>query len=176
MEHAMRKVAMVVLLSTSITSTAYAQRTTDAEMGRKLALAQQYVDLTGREKRIEAAFANQLRLGFDGCTDDVCREALRQAVEVAVSKSAREHERATVALFASRLSEDELRAAISFAQSPQVKAIAVAENQMSSDLETIARTLATSGFQSVRDSFCVAHSDACARAFAKSAGKTASRQ
>jgi hypothetical protein len=173
-EDAVRSFAILVLALTMI-APAHGQDAANNGMERKLAPAQQYVALTGREKRVERGFAGNLKLSFDGCTDDACRVALNQAVEAAVNESAPDHEKATVKLFATRLTEDELHAAISFAQSPQGKAILAAQDEMSGDLAKIARTLATRGFDSVRRSFCAAQPDACRRVFARAAVQPSGR-
>ncbi len=170
----MRAIAVLVLVSAIVTA-AQGQEPTDAQMQRKLELAQRYVVLTGRERRIESALAAQLRLTFDGCADEGCRIALDQDIATAIRESGAEHEKATVKLFASRLTEEELRAAISFAQSPQGQAIVAAEDEMSGDLQTIARTFSTGSFGAVRLSFCKAQPDACARAFSRSTTKISDR-
>lgn len=163
----MRRLVGLPLIAMLVVSAAYGQGTEDAAMKRKLALAQLYVDLTGKERRVADTFAKQLRLTFNGCTDDACRAALDKAIDAAVNEGAPEHEKATVKLIASRLTENELHAAISFAQSPEGQAIAAAQNEMSDDLAKIARTFSTTGFESVRRSFCATQQAACSRAFAR---------
>ena len=171
----MRGFPVFVLLSVLISSAAHGQDAAEAEMKRKLVLAQQYEDLTKREQRIEAGFADQLRLIWDGCTDDPCRVALDQAIKKAISEGAPEHERATVKMFASHLTEDELHAAIAFAQTPQGRAIVAAEFEMSGDLAVIAHSFSKGGYESVRHTFCATQPAACTRALARLAEKSSSR-
>ena len=170
----MRAIAVLVLVSALVTA-ASAQEPADAPMQRKVKLAQEYVTLTGREQRIESALATQLRLSFNGCTDEACRAMLDRAVATAIKERGAEHEKATVDLFASRLTEEDLRAAISFAQSPHGQAIIAAQDEMSGDLQAMARTFATGSFDAVRLSFCKAQPDACARASSRSATKAPGR-
>lgn len=162
-----------VLVSTAAlaVSSAYAQDTADAGMTRRLLLSQQYENLVHREKHLEDVYARQLRLTWDGCTDDACRSTLNQAIAKAIGENSPDQEKAIVNLLASRLTEEELRAAIAFAQSSQGQAIIAAEAEMSDDLGKIAHDFSKGANASVHQSFCAAQPEACSRVYARLAAK-----
>lgn len=82
---------------------------------------------------------------------------------------------AVVKLLASHATEEELRAAIAFAQSPPGQAIIAREVEMDEELANIAHTFSKDTGASVRKSFCASQSEACARVFARLAEKPAGR-
>lgn len=167
----MRKFSVLIAMAALAAPSAYGQDMADAGMNRRLVLSQQYEDLVHREKRLDDVYARQLRLAWDECTDDTCRSALNQAIAKAISETSPDQERAIVRLVASRLTEEQLRAAIAFAQSPQGRAIIAAEADMSADLSKIAHDFSSGTNASVRRSFCSAEPEACGRVYARLAAK-----
>ncbi|MEG3147115.1 DUF2059 domain-containing protein [Sphingomonas sp. RT2P30] len=172
----MRRFWFLITMAALAAPSAYGQDTADAGMNRRLALSQQYENLVHREKRLDEVYARQLKLVWDACADDPCRAALNQAIAKAIGETSPGQERAIVRLMASRLTEEQLRAAIAFAQSPQGVAIIAAEADMSTDLAKIAHDFASGTTASVRRSFCSAQPEACARVYARLAPKPAGHQ
>ncbi|MDB5576869.1 MAG: hypothetical protein JWR80_2045 [Bradyrhizobium sp.] len=170
----MLKFLVLAFMAALAASSAHAQDTRDTrDTGRqlRLMLAQQYLDITHKDKRLRDMLAGSARLTWNTCPDDACRSALDKAIGKAVDETAPEFERAYTKIVASHLTVEQLQAVVAFARSPNGQAILAAEAEMEGDLLNISHPFALSVSEGVRHSFCATQAEACARVYARFATK-----
>jgi len=168
----MRHFLNLVLASALVATSAHGQ---DAGMQRRMALAERYLTVTHKEERLRNILARGARLTWNTCADDACRFALNKAIESAVNENVPAVDHAYAQLIAARLTEDDLNAAISFAQSPHGQAILAAEAAMDDDFVKVLQPFALKTSESIRHAFCATQEQACAAVYARFADKPAAR-
>jgi len=125
------------------------------------ALVHQYYRLTHHEQRYREVYARQVKLALAFCMGRPCQPDLDRAIDAAVSEAIAEHEQASIALMAQRLREEDLRAAIAFAQSPAGQAILSADDAMNDQLAAIGHATSRATYAGVSMRFCPSHRDVC---------------
>jgi hypothetical protein len=165
---------MALMLATAPVAPQATVSDADPAMQRRIALSQQYADLTHREVRTEDVVVRQLKMTWqsaDACDDEKCRDLLDEDIRTAVHDAVPAYNSAAVHLLASRLTEDELQAALAFARSPQGQAIMATENAMTEDLAQIGHDFSKRANDDVYRAFCSQEPTACSRIAAKWAAK-----
>ena len=168
----MRAFLNLVLASAFVATSAHGQ---DAGMQRRMVLAERYLAVTHKEERLRNVITRGARLTWNTCADDACRSALDKAIESAVNEDVPAIDHAYAQLIAVRLTEDDLNAAISFAQSPHGQAILAAEATMDDDFVKVLQPFAVKTSESIRKAFCATQQQACAAVYARFVDKSAAR-
>jgi hypothetical protein len=165
-----------ILIAVGFLAACQAQvRSGDSNMQNKLVLSKQYIGLTHRLERAEDVYRRELKMAWNGCEDDQCRVKLDKAISKAVAEGTPEYENAYVRLMASRLTVDELQAAVSFAKSPEGKAIADTEIKMDDDIAQISHAFTKRVRDAVQEDFCPSELKACPRLAVQTSANPRSR-
>jgi hypothetical protein len=135
--------------------------TSSAEMRSKEDLARQYLILSHREGRLQRTYSKQIKLAFQFCAGKPCQGDLEHAVDEAVSDATAKEEAEMAHLLAERLTEADLRAALTFVVSPSGQAIIAEEDGMDEQLALVGHTMARTVYVGLAKRFCPAHQDTC---------------
>ena len=159
-----------LMLAATPVATRPAANEAGAAVQRRIALSQQYANLTHRQALTEDVVIRQLKITWESanlCNDEKCRTLLDEDIRASVRDAMPAYNNAAVHLLANRLTEGELKAAIAFAQSPAGQAIMAAEEAMTEELARIGLDFSKSANDGVYRSFCSQEAAACSRATAK---------
>jgi len=127
----------------------------------RIELAKRYTKVTHREEILRREYEEQLQLSTGFCRNKPCQADLDKAIEDAARSSAQLGANSLAGLYAQRLSESQLRAAIRFYESPDGQAIVRATDQMSDDVGRIGHAMAASARQEISQHFCPTHAQIC---------------
>lgn len=174
----MRRLAFLIAVAAFSTSGARAQTSgDDAAMQRRLALSDQFLALTHKMTLLENLAFRALKPRLDAlkvCSDEKCESILDQTIRGSLDDAAPDTERAWARIYPTRLTEDELDAAIKFAKSPQGNAVLNVQDQLTDDFIPILRAYNQRAFEGAYRSFCAKEAEACSRIVSSSAMKPAS--
>jgi len=141
-----------------------AQASGEASAGRldsKEDLAKSYLTVTHRTNLFQKTYSNQLRLGLNICIDKVCQDDLDRAINEAATDASRQYGEHFSRLLAQKLTENELRAALKFAESPEGKSIVQVQDEMVGDTALLAHTLSVAARDAISRRFCPLHANRC---------------
>ncbi|MBA3811973.1 MAG: DUF2059 domain-containing protein [Caulobacteraceae bacterium] len=165
--------ALVIAVTLSVADAATAQMNIPTfgvaqNVGTRLLLAERSVEVTHREELTRRTYQKELMLAWKLCEKKSCQEDLDQAISDAARNSARIFAHDIAQLYAIRLTEHQLIAAISFAESPDGQAIIKSTDGMTDEMARMAHSMAKTAWAEVSRRFCPSHPDLCESPIANS--------
>jgi hypothetical protein len=132
-----------------------------SEAAEKVALATKYLELTHYGERLNRSWSQQLKLSWSICRDSRCQADLDHDIEVVINAREPAREALTARLLASKVSRDDLRAALSFLQTPSGQAFNRAVLDMNDQLTLDTHKEEVAVVAAVSKLICSQHAEIC---------------
>jgi hypothetical protein len=137
------------------------------------ALAERYLLITNRYALALGTYEKQLKRAMSGCDGKPCQSDLYRAIEETLADIGPRFRQRMIRIYADHLTEDQLRAAISFAETPVGRSISDAESGMTDAVADTGNELWKDANVGVSRRFCAVQQQICVRS-ASGAPPTAS--
>jgi len=155
--------AIVAAMAPSVSSAQVNPNTSESSaVGEtREALAERLLLATNRYALALSAYEKQLKRAMSGCDGKPCQADLYRAIEQAVADVGPSFRRRMIRVYADHLTEDQLRAAIGFAETPIGRSISEAENGMTDAVADMGNELWKDVNVGVSRRFCAAQQQIC---------------
>lgn len=153
----LRVSALIVAMASSLPATA--QVAPSAEPKQKL--AERYFTLTHHGDVVRRTYEKQLRLAWSFCKDAKCQSDLERAIGEILPEMIGKYEEQLSKLYAERMSEDDLQAAIAFADSRQGQALIRTQESITDEMGALGHNLMMASYLGISAKFCPEHPDIC---------------
>jgi len=127
------------------------------------ALAERYLSITNRYALVQRTYENQLKRAMSGCDGKPCEADLHRAIEETLADIGPKFRQRMIRIYADHLSEDQLRAAIRFAETPEGRSISQAESRMTDAVAVVGNDLWKDAYVGISTRFCAVQQQICVR-------------
>ena len=156
-----RSLASIAAVGVMVAFPAFA----DSPSPEALSLARHLVDLSHRQALVRDSYAKELRASMTLCKgDQKCQADLDRAIMRAATEVAEKSSDSAVQIMARKLTIPQLQAILKFYQSPEGRAIAAAEAQLSDEAAQIGLAAQATAQRVISESFCPSHPEICVNA------------
>ena len=160
--------ALVVMFVASAPAASSAQEQPNAVRSATIgetreALVERYFSLTNRYSLALGAYEKQLKRAMSGCDGKPCQADLHRAIEETLAEIGPKFRQRMVRIYADHLTDDQLRAVIRFAETPDGRSISEAENGVTDAVADVGNELWMDANVGISRRFCAAQQEICVR-------------